>query len=915
MRSNTRYVIAFFTCAILAAGHALAADADPTAGENPPSVLDSGTGDGNVELAQAEGAAEADPFGGDALGTDPLIEGTVPPLEEEPRPPPERRPVLGGGDEGSVMDVIIQERLRRQAEEEHGLQSLAAAELAMKEKDYQTAIRMYLEAEKFIGGRPETADARQRLADGLPEAYYRWAAVLAKRGEKEDALREAREARKRNGHPKASKLIAELERPPDPLPPPKYKPRWRQDDFLTVEKEIDDLLKKGREHYKVDEFDLAREMFERVLKRDAENTEALRYLHKTASRRLDRAEMERETTREDMLYELMDTWNSRDYGLLEQEFDIKEGGRRRTPEDEEAMKEREKMLQKMAEIKIPEIDFRQANIHDVIEFLSESSIEYDDKLDRAEDEKKGVDIILDLGTGADDTAPAPEAELDPFAEEIGGGGGGGAAGDVPLITFRARYISVLEALKIVTRIARLKFSVKGSVVMVVPADMPDSDLFVRTYNVNPAAIDRLRGMTQAFAGGGGGGADDRGDFIAIGGGGGFGGGGGGDDDWTNIFQGLGVEWPRGSQIRYVEGMGKFVVKNTLDNLALFENVLGALDIVPSQIEIEARFVEVMQTDLDSVGFEWDLTDEFELATRKASLGKPLAARERIVATDGTTTLTKGLRFANSLSVADSASSGAMIASDLVRVGSVLTNPELSMVLHALQQKKNTDLLSAPKVTTLSGSEATIKVVTEYIYPTEFTVEPIIGYAGGSVSGSSQPIGAVVEPGSFETREVGVILTVLPEVNPDTGLISLTLAPEVVTEPTWRNYGSQYQTFQTSLTGESEVTTDNMLPMEQPFFHTRSVTTTINIYNEATVMMGGMITENRNEIDDKIPVLGDLPVLGRFFRSRTEEAEKRNLLIFVTARLVDPAGRPLKRDDQKRLEKILTGAVTEDTPPE
>ena len=83
-------------------------------------------------------------------------------------------------------------------------------------------------------------------------------------------------------------------------------------------------------------------------------------------------------------------------------------------------------------------------------------------------------------------------------------------------------------------------------------------------------------------------------------------------------------------------------------------------------------------------------------------------------------------------------------------------------------------------------------------------------------------------------------------------------------------------------------------MEMPFFHTRTVTTTISIYNGATVMMGGMITEQREDFKDKIPFLGDIPLIGRLFRSNVEKSIKNNLLVFVTARQVDPAGRVLKR---------------------
>jgi hypothetical protein len=87
-----------------------------------------------------------------------------------------------------------------------------------------------------------------------------------------------------------------------------------------------------------------------------------------------------------------------------------------------------------------------------------------------------------------------------------------------------------------------------------------------------------------------------------------------------------------------------------------------------------------------------------------------------------------------------------------------------------------------------------------------------------------------------------------------------------------------------------------LNMEQPFFPVRSITTSIQIYNGATVVMGGMITEVRVSHEDKIPFLGDLPLVGRLFRNSYESSEKRNLLIFVSARLVDPAGR-FVRDTQ------------------
>jgi general secretion pathway protein D len=224
---------------------------------------------------------------------------------------------------------------------------------------------------------------------------------------------------------------------------------------------------------------------------------------------------------------------------------------------------------------------------------------------------------------------------------------------------------------------------------------------------------------------------------------------------------------------------------------------------------------------------------------------------------------------------------------LLSVSSVLTNPELSMVLHLLQQNGNADLLSAPKVTTRSGAEATIRVVTEYIYPTTFEVQ------GGTLQGNNAGTGAAaiqettVVPQDFATREVGVILTVLPEVSPEGNMINLTMTPQVVTEPTWYQYGSTIRRADGS---------ESVLNMPQPFFHVRSLSTQISIYDGATVVMGGLITEDLRKVNDKIPVLGDIPLLGALFRSKSERSIKKNLLIFVSAKLVDPAGRLIRNPD-------------------
>jgi len=178
-------------------------------------------------------------------------------------------------------------------------------------------------------------------------------------------------------------------------------------------------------------------------------------------------------------------------------------------------------------------------------------------------------------------------------------------------------------------------------------------------------------------------------------------------------------------------------------------------------------------------------------------------------------------------------------------------------LRDLREKGSGDLLSAPKLVTQSGSEATVKVVTECIYPTELKVWPPTDNNTNAIAATPQ---IAIVPASFETREVGVILSVRPEMNRDGNLINLTMTPELVSEPDWKEYSVTY----TDAQGKERET-----HFEQPFFHTRSVSTSLTLYNGATVLLGG--------------------------GSITGKDKDKLIYIFVTARLVDASGKPIDKN--------------------
>jgi general secretion pathway protein D len=86
-------------------------------------------------------------------------------------------------------------------------------------------------------------------------------------------------------------------------------------------------------------------------------------------------------------------------------------------------------------------------------------------------------------------------------------------------------------------------------------------------------------------------------------------------------------------------------------------------------------------------------------------------------------------------------------------------------------------------------------------------------------------------------------------------------------------------------------------MNQPVFSIRRVESSVSIWDGQTVAMGGLIREDVQKVDDKVPFLGDIPLAGRLFRSSVDQKIKKNLIIFVTARLLDASGQPLIQDDE------------------
>jgi type IV pilus secretin PilQ/predicted competence protein len=283
-----------------------------------------------------------------------------------------------------------------------------------------------------------------------------------------------------------------------------------------------------------------------------------------------------------------------------------------------------------------------------------------------------------------------------------------------------------------------------------------------------------------------------------------------------------------AQVSVDPGSNKLIVVTSPRIIAEIQNIVSSLDRPARQVVIEVRVVEVGTDDLKQIGIDWD----------------QLARTSFVVvegATDSVSSAPGGLPSA--LPFVGNGS-----AAEFWKLGTFARQPlYFQFALDLLVRNGNARVLASPKIATLNGREANILVGQRIPYEIGGTV-----FAGGGAA----PVVQV------QKEEVGIKLRITPLINDD-GYITTQISPEV-----------------SSVIGFSGRNND------LPIVSTRQVSTTVRLRDGASVIIGGLLAEERTNTVTKVPVLGDIPLLGALFRHQGTQTRKTDLVIEVTPRLMD-----------------------------
>jgi len=382
-------------------------------------------------------------------------------------------------------------------------------------------------------------------------------------------------------------------------------------------------------------------------------------------------------------------------------------------------------------------------------------------------------------------------------------------------------------------------------------------------------------------------------------------------DVQKELENRGIRFPAGATATFLPGSSKLVVRNTPEQLDLIANLIDQLSKETPQVEIEAKLAEFTEDAIKGLSFNYTAgttplgtTPAFGLST---SLRTPLYTTDSPTGglqPNGIDTLILQNDSNNSgLSGATFPGTSTPIAPNTpttLTLGGVLDGLGMAAVINAINNMKGVSLLSAPSVTTQNNLKASIDIVREFPYPTSFEKPKLSGgnvaYTSGPGAGAGLTLGIPPTPREFTTADIGVSLEVKPTTYPDQRIdLDITKA-QVLDFDGFIDYGSDIVSLAsaTNIHEADTITGPTVLTpgiINQPVFNKRSILTRLQVLDGQTAVLGGLIREDTQEINDKVPVLGDLPLVGRLFQSKVTQRTKKTLLLFVTARLVRSNGKP------------------------
>ena len=764
---------------------------------------------------------------------------------------------------GAADDLALREQSRRSVAVQEAQELLLKGDEAYAAGKFAEAVEAFAGARDLIPDAPQTAELRAAATDRYAQAAIEQGKILSRKGDMDGAKSLLDKVLAEGVAPRHAGALAFRAQLDDPI---------RSNPALNAEhaKDIDEvrrLLYTAQGAFDLGKFDEATQRYEDVLRIDPTNSAARRGMEKTAAAKSGYAGAARDDARAEMLEEVDASWELQ-VPPSEQAPVLPELG------GGDAFSEALNLKAKLDQIIIPSIALEQSSLDEALDFLRIKAAENDTiELDVA---RKGVNFTVNLG--------APDSE---------------AAKRIRALRFdlRLTQVPLSKVLRYLTEITQTDFKTDEFSVLITPAGFSSDELVDRSYRVPPdflSSLSNAAGVEKAavdpFAE-----APEKGGLLTA------------RLSAQEALAKQGVPFPDGASANYSAATNTLRVVNTEAHQETVAQIIDALtQSEPVAVSVKVTMIRTEQKNLEELGFDWLLNgagniENSGLAAAGGTIGNgtPRTAGdftgEDIGDPNGI--MTAGIRSGDGANSGDSiesltanpdrSSQSVKVAPGVLSVTGVFGDAQFKSIMRGLDQKKGVDIMARPSVVTRSGQASSIQIIREFIYPTEYEPPEVPDTVEGGAG-----IVTPATPTSFDKRDVGITLEVLPVADANKRFVDVTLNPAFVEFDGFVNYGSPINSVGQGLVGsESVVITKNAILM--PVFNTQRLATQLTVADGATIVVGGLMTESVKDVEDKVPVFGQLPVVGRMFFSKGRESISTALIFLVQIELMDPTGRPYR----------------------
>ena len=381
-----------------------------------------------------------------------------------------------------------------------------------------------------------------------------------------------------------------------------------------------------------------------------------------------------------------------------------------------------------------------------------------------------------------------------------------------------------------------------------------------------------------------------------------------------ILSELGVLFPGEAHAAYNRNTCQLTVQNTPEMLDFIGQLISAAEEETLLIQVGVRLVEINQTDLDSVtanstlgGSGVNLLSPIPTGLQPGSLGDTPAA-SRQVGVNAQLNQIQGVGLLPNNTLQSFLQSGVLAGTNqpsnyalntMDLGGTILNGMQLRAMITAISQKNSANVLANPSIILKRAQKGVIEVAQEFKYVKEYnapqsSIRTFVPAGSGTQTAVPGPETVI---GSFPSTmsdpvPIGVKMGVKPDITGNNSRVLLELEPSFVDFEGFINYGTPINSAYAATYFDTAVNilTNNI---QQPVFIRRDVTVpAVEVSDGYTLMLGGLLREDIQKIDEKVPLIGDVPLFGRAFQGKTEQAIKKNTLIFVTPRILRVDGQPL-----------------------